>query len=227
MRGKAALALFAFAVAMACFALLARAVDATGVAQVRTVTVSAQAISHEVQAQGVVARRGETTAPTVSSSETGLVFEATVTGDEASKLEATATGTVRFSDDLLLKGVAFSIAKVSGGTAHLSANVDAEGVTDGMTGKATITLSTNDYTACLPLAALHQDGLSQYFVYVLEDKDGFLGTEQVARAASVTVLDTGGGYAALSDGALSFQQQVIVRSDRVIAEGDKVRPADA
>lgn len=358
MRRKAALALFAFAVAMACFAMLARAVDAAGVAQVKTVNVGARTIAHKVQAQGVVAFRGETAvlteagqvvsalfaregdtvqagealfavdagvlddgierasvavrkldidiasmrdaaaaavatgandagsggaaasasvesleldrrlqqttldrlvalrdaggevlaphsgtvvsvlAPVGSMTSTaavltlanpamGLVVEATATGGDIEDLGSEAVGTVRFSDDLVLQDVVFSIARDADGGARLSANVDAEGVTAGMTCAVTVDLSSSEYATCLPLEALHQEGPSRFSVYVVEDREGFLGTEQVARSVSVTVLDTGDGYAALADGALSARQQVVVRSDKVIAEGDKVRAADA
>lgn len=368
MRRKAALALFMFAVSMACFAVLARAVDATGVVQVKTTVIGAETITHEVQAQGVVAFRGETavlteagqvvsalyvregdsvlageallavdgdvladeidrasvavrkldldiasmrdaaataaeaasagvdgdavaggasaggSAPTASVStesleldrrlqqealdrlialrdaggqvfaphdgaiasvlapvgsmtstaavltmsnpQMGLVFEAAAQGD-VEKLGSEARGTVSFSHDLAVQDVSFAVAKDADGTARLSASIDAEGVNAGITGTATVTISSNRYAACLPLEALHQEGPSQYSVYVVEDRAGFLGTEQVARKVAVTVLDAGGGYAALADGALSFQQNVIVRSDKVVAEGDKVRQTDA
>ena len=74
MRRKAALALFAFAVAMACFAMLARAVDAAGVAQVKTVNVGARTIAHKVQAQGVVAFRGETAVLTEAGQVVSALF---------------------------------------------------------------------------------------------------------------------------------------------------------
>lgn len=363
MRRKAAFALFTFAVAMACFAMLARAVDAAGVAQVKTVNVGARTIAHKVQAQGVVAFRGETAvlteagqvvsapfaregdtvqagealfavdagvlddgierasvavrkldidiasmrdaaaaavatgandagsgdaaasgaaagasiesleldrrlqqttldrlvalrdaggevlaphsgtvasvlAPVGSMTSTaavltlanpaiGLVVEATATGGDIEDLGSEAVGTVRFSDDLVLQDVVFSIARDADGGARLSANVDAKGVTAGMTCAVTVDLSSSEYATCLPLEALHQEGPSRFSVYVVEDREGFLGTEQVARSVSVTVLDTGDGYAALADGALSARQQAIVRSDKVIAEGDKVRALDA
>lgn len=164
---------------------------------------------------------------TLANPAMGLVVEATATRGDIEDLGAEAVGTVRFSDDLVLQDVVFSIARDADGGARLSANVDAEGVTAGMTCAVTVDLSSSEYATCLPLEALHQEGPSRFSVYVVEDREGFLGTEQVARSVSVTVLDTGDGYAALADGALSARQQVVVRSDKVIAESDKVRAADA
>lgn len=82
------------------------------------------------------------------------------------------------------------------------------------------------YRSCVPLEALHREG-GQEYVYVVAEQEGFAGTELVARKTGVAVIDTGQGYAALSEGALSSQQNVITRSDRVLADGSKVRYRDA
>lgn len=105
-----------------------------------------------------------------------------------------------------------------------SGNAEAVDTTEGV-GVAILGTSP-EYTACVPLLAVHRDG-AQSFVYVIAEQSGFLGIELVARKVNVTVLDSGKDYAALSDGAISSQQDVIVRSDRVLADGSKVRVADA
>lgn len=151
MRRRAALALAAFAMAMACFGILARAVDGAGIALVKTAGASAQTIDD--------------------------------TAADANGERGAASGS---------------------GAAP----------------------SATDYASCIPIEALHQEGPSLYFVYVLEERSGFLGTEWAVRKAYVSVLDTGGGFAALADGALSAQQQVVVRSNRVIEDGDRARAID-
>ncbi|WP_139652632.1 hypothetical protein [Raoultibacter phocaeensis] len=82
------------------------------------------------------------------------------------------------------------------------------------------------YRSCVPLEALHFEG-NQAYVYVASEQQGFSGTELVARKTGVTVLRTGPDCAALADGALSSQQDVVARADRLLAEGSKVRAVDA
>ena len=80
---------------------------------------------------------------------------------------------------------------------------------------------------CVPLEALHADGPSDFYVFVLEERGGLSGPEQVARKVSVSVAETDEGFAALDDGSLSSRQRVVARADKVLADGDRTREIDA
>lgn len=86
--------------------------------------------------------------------------------------------------------------------------------------------AAREYGSCAPLTAVHREGARSY-VYVVAEQGGFSGVELVARKVPVSVLDTNASWAALAEGAVSSQQKIIVRSDRVLADGSKVRLADA
>lgn len=86
--------------------------------------------------------------------------------------------------------------------------------------------AAREYGSCAPLAAVHREGARSY-VYVVAEQGGFSGVELVARKVPVSMLDTNASWAALAEGAVSSQQKIIVRSDRVLADGSKVRLADA
>lgn len=86
--------------------------------------------------------------------------------------------------------------------------------------------AAREYGSCAPLTAVHREGARSY-VYVVAEQGGFSGVELVARKVPVSVLDTNASWAALAEGAVSSQQKIIARSDRVLADGSKVRLADA
>ena len=186
---------------------------------------------HDGVVTGILAPVGSMTSSsavlTMSSPERGLVIEASARGEEADELSGEATGRIAFGDDVVFDDVALSVTKGEDGTAQISADVTAEGVSAGMTGTVTVTLSAAEYASCLPAEAVHQETSSQFYVHVLEEQAGFLGTELVIRTVSVNVLDSGNALVALDGGALSPQQEVVVRADKVLAEGDKARVVDA
>lgn len=79
------------------------------------------------------------------------------------------------------------------------------------------------YSCCVPLSALHLDEKNQTYVLVAEEYPSVMGTELRARKVSVTVQEKNESYAALADGALTSQQQVITYSDKAVSQGSRVR----
>lgn len=86
--------------------------------------------------------------------------------------------------------------------------------------------TSEKYMTTLPLSAIHAEQ-NKYFVYVLEKEDTVLGEETVARKVNVSIVEKNGEYAALSDGSLSEDDSVIVESDTMLANGEKVRLKEA
>lgn len=86
--------------------------------------------------------------------------------------------------------------------------------------------TSEKYATTLPFTAIHAEQ-SKYFVYVLEKEDTVLGEETVARKVNVSIVEKNGEYAALSDGSLSEDDSVIVESDTMLANGEKVRLKEA
>ncbi|RDC08417.1 efflux RND transporter periplasmic adaptor subunit [Eggerthella lenta] len=158
--------------------------------------------------------------------ESGLCIEAVLTGEEADKIGGSSVGSVDFDEGSPLEDVAFTKTSEDDGSVKMIAEIDGQDVEAGQNCKITFSLSSAQYSTCIPTKSLRQDG-SQYYVLVAESRNGFLGEELVARRVNVIVQDTSDGYAALSDGSLSSEQDVLVRSDKVVEDGDKVRVVDA
>ena len=70
---------------------------------------------------------------------------------------------------------------------------------------------------CVPFGAVQADGPQRY-VFVIEERAGFLGRETVARRVR---------FVALAGGAVSSQQSVVSASTRPLVDGDRVRVLDA
>ena len=123
-------------------------------------------------------------------------------------------------------GTAFDPGAATGGEAVPGCATVPEGEAPEASVDANASAAAREYGSCAPLAAVQREGARSY-VYVVAEQGGFSGVELVARKVPVSVLDTNASWAALAEGAVSSQQKIIVRSDRVLADGSKVRLSDA
>ncbi len=85
------------------------------------------------------------------------------------------------------------------------------------------TKTSGIYSVCVPISALYMDDYNQPYVLVTDEYETVMGTETKARSVSVTVLDSDGTYAALQEGVISSDQQVITGADKAIEDGSRVR----
>lgn len=86
----------------------------------------------------------------------------------------------------------------------------------------TATRNSESYECCVPIQALHvEDG--KYFVYVVNETESILGKELTVQRIDVTVLDKNETNAALQNGSLGSQQQIVLSSDKEISAGSRVR----
>ena len=79
------------------------------------------------------------------------------------------------------------------------------------------------YAICVPLAALHLDERNQPYVLTYDEQDSVLGKELRARKVCVNILDQNESYAALADGSISSQDEVIVSADKAVDDGSRIR----
>ncbi len=83
--------------------------------------------------------------------------------------------------------------------------------------------SKQNYTTCVPVSALHMNN-QNYFIYVLEERQGIMGTEKVAVSVPVTLLAKDATNAAIEPLApLGYEEQVISFADRPLENGSRVR----
>lgn len=83
--------------------------------------------------------------------------------------------------------------------------------------------TSKTYAVCVPLAALHLDERNQPYVLTYDEQDSVLGKELRARKVSVNILDQNESYAALADGSISSQDEVIVSADKAVDDGSRIR----
>lgn len=77
------------------------------------------------------------------------------------------------------------------------------------------------YDFVIPIKALHNDGGNT--IYVLEEKEGILGTELSVRSMTVRLLDRNEEYAAIADELLSGDLKVVTDCDRELKNGIAVK----
>ncbi|MCL1963509.1 MAG: hypothetical protein FWF69_00405 [Firmicutes bacterium] len=110
------------------------------------------------------------------------------------------------------------------GMSELSFLLPGDAGAPGKSAEADIRKRTENYNLIIPLSALYSDSDGD-FVYVVEQEESSLGSRMSVRRVDVYVLDEDSSRAALQSG-LSQRDSIVTRSDRSIADGDRVRLED-
>lgn len=96
------------------------------------------------------------------------------------------------------------------------------GVARGRTEGVMELVSTSEiYDFVVPVKALHNDGGNA--IYVLEEKEGILGTELSVRSMTVRLLNKNEDYAAVTDELLSGDMKVVTECDKELENGIAVK----
>lgn len=95
--------------------------------------------------------------------------------------------------------------------------------TIGQSGKFTVDAQSDIYQCCIPLAALREDANHRKFVYIISERSGILGKELAAEAVYVKVLDQNESYAAIEEGVIDKETELITDSTEPIEDRTVVR----
>ena len=90
-------------------------------------------------------------------------------------------------------------------------------------GEIIISSKSKKYTTCVPLTALRQGAGDSYYVLVVTEKETVLGEELIAKKIDLNIEKRDGEYAAVTEGALGKNDKIIVDSNKIINDGDRVR----
>lgn len=93
----------------------------------------------------------------------------------------------------------------------------------GESGTLSAEMRTDTYPCVVPLEAVRVDENQRKYVLTVGERSGILGPEFVARKTYVTVLDQNDSQAALEEGGLSGDEEIITDYTGEIEDGDVVR----
>ena len=99
------------------------------------------------------------------------------------------------------------------------------GLETGTRAEIEIVQKSENYSTVIPIQALHEEQ-NGYYVLVMEEEQGVMGKELVAKRYEVKVQDKNSVNAALEDGLLTSEQEIISSSSRSIGDGSRVRKMD-
>ncbi len=93
----------------------------------------------------------------------------------------------------------------------------------GQSGEFYTETQTDIFKCCIPLEALYTDQNGRTFVYILKERSGILGPELAAELVYVNVLDQNDKYAALEEGIIDNETEVITSTTEALADRTIVR----
>lgn len=171
-------------------------------------------------------RTAETAAFLLADLSEGARFTTEISKEDAKYVVVGDAVTLKVNDKSYEDMTVLSTETNEDSSVRVTVYVPKKTISIGTHASMEIEQSSEKYATTLPLTAIHAEQ-SKYFVYVLEKEDTVLGEETVARKVNVSIVEKNGEYAALSDGSLSEDDSVIVESDTMLANGEKVRLKEA
>jgi len=95
--------------------------------------------------------------------------------------------------------------------------------TIGQSGSFQAETQSETFSCCIPVNALREDPNHRKFVYIVSEKSGILGKELAAEKVYVKVLDQNENYAAIEEGVIDGETELIVTSTENLEDRDVIR----
>lgn len=95
--------------------------------------------------------------------------------------------------------------------------------TIGQSGSFEAETQSETFNCCIPIDALHEDSNHRNYVDTVSVKSGILGTELAAERVYVKVLDQNDSYAAIEEGVIDRETELIVSSTETLEDRDVIR----
>ena len=168
----------------------------------------------------------DTAVATMSDESAGLRCVAQISVDDAEYVFAgdkvTLSGIGKSAEDCEVISVE---ADESGELMNVTVNVNSKEFKLGENATMNVIRESEEYSCTVPATALRQENNKMY-VFLLDTENTILGQQYVVRKTEVKVLDKNGDYAALDEGALNGDSQIIMETDRYVEDGARVRLMD-
>lgn len=174
--------------------------------------------------RGDKTKKGED-AVILSSADRGFVFEGKLDKDSARRFSAGDKGELHYKLDGSTQKADVEIHSIStpdeSDQVLVTAVLPEGDYTSGMPAQLFLSRKSETYQNCLPLTALRSDSGGDH-VFVLRRQSSVLGTEWVIARVDITVKERDSQMMYV-DGALTYSDQVVISSNKIISEGDRVR----
>lgn len=95
--------------------------------------------------------------------------------------------------------------------------------TIGQSGSFEAETQSEIFSCCIPVDALREDSNHRSYVYTVSEKSGILGTELAAEKVYVKVLDQNDSYAAIEEGVIDRETELIISSTETLEDRDVIR----
>lgn len=95
--------------------------------------------------------------------------------------------------------------------------------TIGQSGSFEAETQSETFSCCIPIDALREDSNHRKYVYTVSEKSGILGTELAAEKIYVKVLDQNDSYAAIEEGVIGRETELIITSTENLEDRDVIR----
>lgn len=95
--------------------------------------------------------------------------------------------------------------------------------TIGESGTFKVEAQSETFSCCIPIEALHEDSNKRNYVYAVSTRSGILGEEMAAEAVYVRVLDQNDRYAAIEEGVIDQDTELIVSSTEELSDRAVIR----
>lgn len=172
----------------------------------------------------------QTAAVTLADLSSGTTFTAKITGEDAKYVAAGSEVTLQpTSGGKSVEGlIVDSILPDTedAGLQKVTVTLPKGELPIGTNANMKISQKSEDYPLCVPTSALHMDN-NQYYVLVLQETEGVLGSSYTSMRIDVSVQDKNAEYAALGEGSITSDNDVIQKADRDITAGGTVRLASS
>lgn len=95
--------------------------------------------------------------------------------------------------------------------------------TIGQSGSFEAETQSETFSCCIPVDALREDANHRSYVYKVGKKSGILGAELAAEKIYVKVLDQNDSYAAIEEGVIDRETELIIASTETLEDQDVIR----
>lgn len=157
----------------------------------------------------------------------GLYFSANISEEEAKRISVGDMVTLSFRNEKIrlenceIASIASADAE---GVYRLEIPLERSELTVGEIGQLTVTVMSEERYICIPLEAIHTE-TGQSCVYIVEEREGFLGTEYHVKRKNIHIAEQNERYAAVEDSGIKETDSIVTYATKELYDGETVRIA--